>query len=85
MEGPHDPTPFFTTAVLASLWGCSVDWIYARIKNGELVAYNLGGWRIDPADAEAFKASRRHGPPPPPPQRRKPGPKRKPRHLTKGF
>jgi len=58
--------------------------VYAQINSGKLKATWLGGWKIDEADALAFKAAQTYVPPMP---RLKPGPKprKKFRHITKGV
>lgn len=80
-----DAAPMLTPKQLAGAWGCSVQWIYQEIDVGRLKAHWLGGWKVDPQEADRFKAAQTYSPPPVIP-RRKPGPKKqKYVHVRKGV
>ncbi len=63
-----DPT-HFSPRQIAERWMCSVDYVLARIRAGELKASNLGSamrpkWRISTKDEQAFLDDRSNTEPP---------------------
>jgi excisionase family DNA binding protein len=72
---------FLTLDELAERWQCSRAYIYAALKSGTLVGYNLGGWKFKAEEVERFEEAQKRTPV----FRRKPGPKPKRRFITKGV
>lgn len=66
---------------LCARWKCSRAYLYSAINRGALVAMNIGGWKVEPAEAERFEKAQTKQPV----FRRRPGPKKKPRFATKGV